>query len=80
MLEHIKQHQAFVVVMSPSCRALGPPSNANVVINSDTWANRYTEDTPHARFCGVALMSQTRHRHYFTCEQPHSTRLWHEPP
>ena len=79
-LRYLDENNVLVLVMAPTCRTLGPPSNVNYAINYDTWRAHYEEDLPHLTFCGHAACHQlAKHRH-FLCEQPHPTWLWHVPP
>ena len=69
-MQYLEQNQVQVLVMAPSCRALGPPSNVNFHINHSTWCQHYEEDAPHVRFCGKAALHQLTHDRHFVVENP----------
>ena len=52
VLSYIEHHNVMVVVMAPSCRALGPPCNLNYAINYEGWRRVFELDRPHLVFCG----------------------------
>ena len=79
-LHYVEIHNVLVVVMSPSCRTLGPPSSVNYTHNYDTWRMHYEEDRPHIAFCGRVALLQLRNGRHFFCEQPSPTWLWHVDP
>ena len=79
-LQYLDQHEVQVLVMAPSCRALGPPSNLNYHIHHETWLKSYEEDAPHVRFCGTAAQKQLKQGRHFIVENPWPTWLFHEPP
>ena len=79
-MRYLDQHEVQVLVMGPSCRTLGPPSNVNMAINYDTWLRHYNEDMPHVRFCGRAALHQLRKGRHFLLEHPFPSWLTHEEP
>ena len=79
-LRYLDNHHVLALVMAPSCRALGPPSNLNYAINYDTWLRHYQEDKPHVRFCGTAALHQLAKGRHFFVEQPYPTWLVKEDP
>mgnify|MGYP003340745794 CR=1 FL=1 len=79
-IKYLDEHEVLVLVMSPSCRSLGPTSNLNYDINYHTWRKHYDEDMPHVRFCGKAALHQLKHNRHFFVEQPWPTWLVREEP
>ena len=79
-LRYLDENVVLVLVMAPSCRAFGPPSHVNYVVNHATWRTHYDEDAPHVRFCGKAALHQLHQGRHFFVEQPSPTWLFHEPP
>ena len=59
-MRYLDKHNVLVVVMGPSCRTLGPPSNLNMAIKYDTWLRYSNEDEPHLFFCGQVVVHQLR--------------------
>lgn len=72
---YIIKYKVLVVVMGPSCRAVGPPSRLNAVINYDTWKKHLDEDYPHIWFCGQVALVQIEHERYFFLENHWPTYL-----
>ena len=66
--------------MAPSCRAMGPISNVNYIINHEGWLRSYKEDQPHVQFCGEVARRQLSKSRHFMAENPHPSWLLHEPP
>ena len=67
-LFYVKHNDVLVIVMAPSCRAMGPPSNVNYRINYDGWHQSYEGDKPHIQFCGEAALSQLNRSRHFIAE------------
>ena len=72
-MKYLNENEVQVLVMAPSCRTLGPPSNVNYQINHETWCEHYEEDAPHVRFCGDAALHQIKKKRHFLAENhiPH---------
>ena len=78
--QYINDNEVMLVVMAPSCRALGPPSNVNYHINYESWAASYAEDLPHLQFCGSIAVLQIRKGIFLFAENPWPTWLTHVEP
>ena len=79
-MKYLDENEVQVLVMAPSCRTLGPPSNVNYQTNHPTWCRHYEEDAPHIRFCGKAAQHQIEKGRHFAVENPYPTWLFHEMP
>ena len=79
-LKYLDDNEVLVLVMGPSCRTLGPPSNVNMAINYETWLKHYNEDMPHVRFCGRAALHQLQKLRVFRLEHPFPSWITHGEP
>ena len=80
VIHDLTANNVLVVVMAPSCRALGPPSNLNYQINHGAWAEAFERDRPHLEFCGRVALAQLRVGRFFFAENPWPTWLTHVHP
>ena len=74
--QYINRNDVLVVVMAPSCRSIGPPSNLNYHIHYEGWLNSFTADLPHIKFCGKIACLQAKKGYYWFSETSYPTWLW----
>ena len=76
VMQYMDDNQVLVVVMSPNCRSVGPPSNLNKHLNPGTWQRRFDEEKPHLKFCCEVAEHQFLRGRSYLLEQPHPSRLF----
>ena len=57
---YVNENEVLVVVVAPSCRALGPPSNLDYNINHAPWRAAFDQDRPHLECCGKLPSCRSR--------------------
>ena len=72
---YINDNEVMIVVMAPSCRAIGPPSNLNAKINPEGWERSLLTDLPHLEFCGKMAILQSRKGRFWFAETSWPTWL-----
>ena len=73
---YINDNNVMVVIMAPSCRAIGPTSKLNYRINPEGWAKSFDADLPHLEFCGRMAILQERKGRFWFAETSFPTWLW----
>eukprot|EP00959_Pyramimonas_sp_CCMP1952_P234260 4894987-Pyramimonas_sp.AAC.1 len=61
------------VILQPSCRTTGLPSDFKAKVNYDTWHEHHKEDLPHIKFCGNVSGRRNDPRLFYLREQPVGT-------
>ena len=76
VIKYIRDHKVLIVIMAPSCRAVGPTSNLNNTLNYDGWLRSCEADLPHLEFSGQVAILQAQERRFWFAETSWPTWLW----